>query len=191
VQTLEMIIDTQDEDNGEAFAQVQALLEPGIRRFVRRLIGSDDAVDDIVQEVFISLYRNLHRIRPIENVRPYAYGIARKRCYTELRRRRRSREDLPDLDQIEMLPDNASRPDEITHLLLLTLEVRDAINKLPEMQRQTLILFCEEDLSYVEIAQIMHTTVGTVKSRLHYAKQSLRGLMKPATLNAIEGELGL
>jgi len=173
----------------DTFAQVQALLEPDIRRFVRRLIGASDAVDDIVQDVFISLYRNLHRIQPIDNLRPYTFGIARKRCYSERRRWRRSREDLPDFEALEWLPDSASPPDEITHLLLLNLEVRGAIDRLPELQRQTLILYCEEELSYAAIAQVMNTTVGTVKSRIHYAKQALRGLLKPATLRAIEGEL--
>ncbi len=186
---MQALLSTVTQDNDQ-FAEIQALLEPGIRRFVRRLIGPSDAEDDILQDVFISLYRNMHRIQPIENLRPYTYGIARKRCYSELRRRRHNREELPDLAELEWVPDNGSLPDEITHLLLLTLEVREAINRLPELQRQTLILYCEEDLSYQEIAQVMHTTVGTVKSRIHYAKQALHGLLKPATLKAIEGELG-
>src|SRR5262249_17370884 len=106
-------------------------------------------------------------------------------------RHRRSRtEPMPDFETLEWLPDNGLQPDEITDLLLLSLEVRAAIDRLPELQRQALILYSAEDLSYAEIAQIMNPTVGTWKSRIHYAKRSLRGLLKPATLRAIETDYG-
>jgi RNA polymerase sigma-70 factor (ECF subfamily) len=191
VQTLAEQATVPTRETDDLFAELQARLEPQIRRFVRRLLSGsavESAEDDIVQDVFISLYRNLHRIQPIENIRPYTFGIARKRCYTELRRQRRSHTDSPSLEVFEMIPDASVPHDEATHLLMLSLEVREAIDRLPELQRQTLILYTEEELSYVEIAQAMNTTVGTVKSRIHYAKRALRGLLKPATLDAIEGE---
>jgi RNA polymerase sigma-70 factor (ECF subfamily) len=60
------------------------------------------------------------------------------------------------------------------------------MERLPELQRQILIMYSEENLSYQEIAEILETNVGTVKSRLHYAKRALRGMLRPATLEAIE-----
>jgi RNA polymerase sigma-70 factor, ECF subfamily len=179
----------------DAFQQLQEELEPQIRRFVRRLIGSSYAEDDIIQDTFIALYRNLDRIEPIEKLRPYLYGIARNRCYTELRQARRmesvSLDDEPELDFGEpsiVLADDASPPEDVTHWLLLHLEVQQAMSKLPELQRQVLVMYSEENLSYQEIAEIMNTSVGTIKSRIFYAKRALRSLLRLETLKALEME---
>jgi RNA polymerase sigma-70 factor (ECF subfamily) len=88
------------------------------------------------------------------------------------------------------LPDDAQPPDEAAHWLLLHLEVQEAIDRLPELHRQALILYAEENLSYSEIAEVMNTSVGTVKSRMHYAKRILRGLLRSETLSALEAEFG-
>jgi RNA polymerase sigma-70 factor (ECF subfamily) len=178
-----------------AFQQLQEELEPQMRRFVRRLIGSSDAEDDIIQDAFIALYSNLERIEPIHQLRPYLYGIVRNRCYTELRQARRFEavaiDDEPELDFSESsvtLADDGSPPDEVTHWLLLHLEVQQAMNKLPEIQRQVLLMYSEEGLSYQEIAEILNTSVGTVKSRMFYAKRALRSLLRIETLRALESE---
>jgi RNA polymerase sigma-70 factor (ECF subfamily) len=91
---------------------------------------------------------------------------------------------------LSALPDSGDEPEEVAHWLLIQLEVREAIDRLPEMQRQALILYSEEDLSYTEIAAVMETTVGTVKSRLFHAKQTLRRLLRPETLEALDGAFG-
>ena len=176
----------------DAFEQLQTRLESSIRRFIRRLIGTQDSEDDIVQSVFIALYYNMRHIDPVENLRPYVFRMVRNRCYDELRRQRRyeivSLDDEPRLS-FTSASDIDSQPEEAAHWLLLHLEVKEAIDRLPELQRQTLILFAEEDLSYAEIAMVMDTNIGTVKSRLHHAKKTLRRLLRPQTLQVLEAEL--
>jgi RNA polymerase sigma-70 factor (ECF subfamily) len=180
-------VQARDED---AFAELRAHIEPSVRRFVRRLTGGTDAEDDIVQDVFFALYRNLDRIDPIEKLRPYVFGIARRRAYDELRRRKYdtvSLDEEPDDDEPYLpIASDDTPPEEVTHWLLLQLEVQQAMEKLPELQRQVMIMYSEENLSYQEIADILETNVGTVKSRIHYAKRALRGMLRPATLEAIE-----
>ncbi|HLU09753.1 MAG TPA: RNA polymerase sigma factor [Oceanobacillus sp.] len=177
-----------------AFAELQQALEPPIRRFIRRLIGYHDAEDDIVQTVFISLYRNMHRIDPVENLRPYVYRMVRNRCYDELRSQGRyqkiSLDDEPAAMWVSFTAaqDEAPQSEDVAHWLLLHLEVREAMDRLPELQRQTLILYAEEEMSYGEIAEAMNCSIGTVKSRLFYAKKTLRQLMRPETLKALEAE---
>lgn len=190
------VLNQAQQGDHDAFAQIQLTLEPQIRRFVRRLTRDSDSVDDIVQDTFIALYRNLGRIDPIEHIRPYAFGIARRRCYDDMRRRGRvslfSYDEEPDFGDTFVSPilaDDAASPDEAAHWLLLSLEVQRAIDRLPEVQRQVLILYCEQDLTYEEIAEIMDAQVGTIKSRMHYAKRALRGLLRPEVLDAIELEL--
>jgi RNA polymerase sigma-70 factor (ECF subfamily) len=184
----------------EAFESLQGQLEPLIRRYVRRLIGPGDAEDDIVQDTFIALYKNLSRIDPVANLRPYIFRIARNRCYDELRRGRFDDLSLDDEQVIDEqgsvwvsytdFSSNGAQPDELTHWLLLNLEVQEAMERLPQNQRETLILFSEHDLSYAEIADIMHTSVGTVKSRLFYARKNLCGLLRPETLDHLKQEFG-
>lgn len=177
-----------------AFGELQEVLEPPIRRFVRRLIGYHDAEDDIVQTVFIALYRSMHRIDPVENLRPYVYRMARNRCYDELRSQGRFQKVSLDEEAAEMwvsftaAQDEMPHSEDVAHWLLLHLEVREAMDRLPEFQRQTLILYAEEEMSYAEIARAMNCSIGTVKSRLFYAKRTLRQLVRPETLEALEAE---
>ncbi len=178
----------------DAFEQLQLHFEGQIKRFVRRLIGISDLVDDVVQEVFIALYYNLHRINPIEQIRAYLFRIARNRCFDELRRSRPtvSLDDEPIQLWVSYTSSSnhyESQPEEVAHWLLLHLEVQEAIDKLPELQRDALILYSEGGLAYAEIAEVMECSIGTVKSRLFHAKQNLRHLIRPETLEMLERDL--
>lgn len=176
----------------EAFGALQLILEPEVRRFVWRLVGDSEA-DDVTQEVFVALFKNLEQIDPPAKLRPFVFRVARHRAYDALRRRGRyepvTLDDEPLMEWISLVNAEVGRPEEIAHWLLIHLEVQEAMNRLPELQRQTLILYAEEGLSYAEIADIMETTVGTVKSRLHYAKKTLRQLLRPETLKSLDEEL--
>lgn len=182
------------EGDYDAYESLHNRLENPIRRFVRRLIGDVAEVDDVVQDTLISLYTNMHRIDPPENLRPYVFRIARNRCYDTLRKQGRFNQESLDDDVVNMrvsfnAHQQTQKPEDVTHWLLLYLEVQEAIDLLPELQRQALILFSEESLSYAEIAEIMDVSLGTVKSRLFHAKRTLRRLLNPETLKAIEGQL--
>ena len=180
-------------DAYDAFDELHRRLQPVITRFVRRLIGGGDEVDDIVQDTFLALYTHMEHIEPPENLRPYLFRIARNRSYDTLRRQGR-RDDLSLDDEpvaVRVYFDMAgqqpgSKPEEAAHWILLSLEVQEAIEQLPENQRQALILYSEEHLSYAEIAEVMDVSVGTVKSRIFHAKKTLRGMVRPETLAAIQ-----
>ncbi len=164
-------------------------------RFTRRLVPSDEEAEDIVQETFMTLYLQLGKIHPPEKLRPFLYRVARNRCYDRLRRSGR-------FEQIEWDEDDAAPrvrvsfageiasadEDDAAHWLMLHLEVKAAIDSLPELQRQALLLYAEDELSYQEIADIMEVSIGTVKSRIFHAKRGLRRLLPRETLAAIEDE---
>lgn len=187
---VELLIAAQAGDV-DAFEDLQIILEPPLLRYVRRMTGAVGVEEDIVQEVFLSLYLNLRVIDPPENLRPYVFRMARNRCYDEFRRWGRQETVSLDDEPVQIwvsfhTQDDHARPDDLTHWMLLYLEVQEAIDSLPEVQRETLILFSEEHLSYAEIAEVMNTNIGTVKSRLFHAKQNLRRLLHPETIRAIE-----
>lgn len=179
----------------DAFNLLHDSLEPAVARFVRRLVGPGQEAEDIVQDTFIALYMNMERVQPLAKLRPYVFRIARNRCYDHLRRSGR-REQLSLDDEpvsVRVSFDQAERygtpPDEAAHWLLLHLEVQEAMANLPDNQREALILYSEEGLSYSEIAEVMDVSVGTIKSRIFHAKKNLRGLLKPETLHAIMDEV--
>lgn len=177
----------------EAYEDLQLLLEPDIRRFIRRMINDPFVVDDVLQNIFVAFYQNMHRIDPVENLRPYLFRIARNKCYDDLRRVQRRADMSLDEDPVQVRVSfteshRQPKPDDLAHWMLLHLEVRDAIDQLSDNQRETLLLFSEEGLSYAEIADIMDVSVGTVKSRLFYAKKNLRGYLRAETLAVLDDE---
>jgi RNA polymerase sigma-70 factor, ECF subfamily len=175
----------------DAFDQLHAALEPAVGRFVRRLIGPGQEAEDVVQDTFLALFVNLERVDPVEKLRPYVFRIARNRCYDRLRRNGRyeqlSLDDEPVSVRVsfDVAERSGTPPDEAAHWLLLHLEVQEAMELLPELQRQALILYSEEGLSYAEIAETMDVSLGTIKSRIFHAKRNLRALLRPETLQAI------
>ena len=181
--------------DAQSVRRLRAALEKPIRRFVYRLIGPGNW-DDIVQDAFVAVYINLERIEPPENLRPFLFRIVRNLCYDELRRRGRF-EPLPPDEGAEIRSgvrpppvDRRPAPDAQVERLLLRSELWSAIERLPELQRQSLLLYGEEEMSYAQIATATGTDIGTVKSRLYYARRNLMRLLPPQTLAALGVEKG-
>ncbi|MFN8530726.1 MAG: sigma-70 family RNA polymerase sigma factor [Anaerolineae bacterium] len=196
-----MLLEAARAGDYNAFEALHERLAPALNRFVRRLIGETGEVEDVVQDTLIAVYMHLPKLDPPEKLRPFMFRVARNRCYDILRHQGRWESVSTDLDEddpvgVRIAFDIAAAVDEMppedaTNWLLMMMEVKAAMERLPEMQRQALILYCEEDMSYAEIAETMGVNIGTVKSRLFHAKRGLRGLIPPRTLAAIENELGL
>ena len=177
--------------NRTAFDRLQATLDASVRRFVRRLVGISEAEDDIVQDAFLALYMNLERLESSEHLRPFLFRVVRNRCYDTLRRQGRFRYvplEAASQDSTvnpAFLTDRRKQPDEELHWKLLYSEVQKAIDRLPEIQRQAIILYCEENLTYAQIAEAMGADIGTVKSRIFYGRKNLRNLLNPEILEAL------
>ena len=178
-------------NNRTAFDRLQEILDASVRRFVRRLVGISEAENDIVQDAFLALYMNLERLESSEHLRPFLFRVVRNRCYDTLRRQGRFQFvplDVASEDSAvnpSFLTNRRQQPDEKLHWILLYSEVRKAIDRLPEIQRQAIILYCEENLTYAQIAKAMGTDIGTVKSRIFYGRKNLRKLLKPEILEAL------
>ncbi|GAB5494381.1 MAG: sigma-70 family RNA polymerase sigma factor [Phototrophicaceae bacterium] len=188
-----MLLEAAQSGDIDAYEELQILLEPDIRRFVKRKIYDPYTVDDVIQEVFLAFYQNMHRINPIENLRPYIFRIARNKCYDDLRKLERNHNVSLDDEPVRMRvsfteASNQPKPDDLTHWMLLHMEVQEAMAQLPDNQREVLVLYSEDQMTYAEIADIMDCSIGTVKSRLYYAKKNLRGLMNPETLSVLDDE---
>lgn len=174
------------EGDKDAFDLLQKQLEPALKRFIRRLIDNNEIADDIAQEAFLSLYMNLERIDPIENLKPYLFRIARNLCYDTLKRKGRYNftGDVSVLASGLNSQLARSEDEELSWKLILS-KVRQNFERLPEHLRQAMILYCDENMSYAQIAYSTNVSEGTVKSRIHYARRYLTSMLHPDDLEIL------
>ena len=139
------------------------------------LVHDEQASLDIVQETFINATRHLGGLREDAKFGSWLFGIAHQKC---LQRWRRQGREAAALEELAAAP--AESEDDPAELLVRA-EQEDAImkllNELPVAQRSVLLLHFIEGFSLEDIATVTGAALGTVKSRLHYAKKALKKLI--------------
>lgn len=150
------------------------------RRVYRTALGitSDaDAASDLLQDVFLRIYRFADRIDPTRPLEPWLYRVTANLAYTYLDRRKRWYRflfEVGDWFNRELGPG----PQKQVEIEEEAASVRKAVAALPLEQRTVVVLFYMNDLAVDDIAQILNIPRGTVKSRLYYARKSLRGRLQ-------------
>jgi RNA polymerase sigma-70 factor (ECF subfamily) len=154
--------------DGEAFRTLVELYDRRLLYFIRRVLDETEESSDVLQEVWLRVHRNLRKLRSPCAFRVWLYRIAHDQTISALRRSRRAipLEDPP-LDEVPdvNLPDSIFDAADLVHTALRSLSVD---------HRRVLTLRFLEDMSIEEIAHVLECSTGTVKSRLHYAKDALR-----------------
>jgi RNA polymerase sigma-70 factor (ECF subfamily) len=155
---------------GEIFERYQHL----VYRFARAMTGSPDAAEDVTQEVFVVLIRELHRYRPERAMlSTYLYGIARNVSRDRLRRDRRL---LAFLARGVMLTAGVQPDDPFANVASaeVGIEVRRALARMPVKHREVVILCDLHGLSYAEVGTVLRITTAAVRARLHRGRHLLR-----------------
>jgi RNA polymerase sigma factor (sigma-70 family) len=132
-----------------------------------RMLGQRQDAEDVAQETFVRVLKNLHRWDAERDFEPWLFAIAGNRCRTALstRKRRPAAETLP--EQVsDGLPDMQAARNLAEEVTLALAGIRDDY-------RQAFVLFHENELSYGEIAQAMSVPLGTVKTWVHRARREL------------------
>jgi RNA polymerase sigma-70 factor (ECF subfamily) len=170
-----------------AFREIVNRYQTRLVNFVYRTIGDREKAEDLVQDVFIRVDRHLHGFDRTKRFATWIYTIAANLAKNELRNR--SRDPLLLLrgmktiwrgEEFPLEPeDTSSRPDDLFRRRHLCALVEEATARLSAHHRQVFVLRDVEGKSYEEIAEITGTKVGTVKSRLSRARQSLADIIKP------------
>lgn len=140
------------------------------------ITGDPDAAADLVQDVFLRLYRFAERIDPQRPLEPWLYRMTVNLSYTWMKRYRRWLRPLEDL--AEWLTGSKPSPHDYAEMQDDWDRVQHAVSKLPFQQRVVIVLYYLNDLSLQDIADILEVPVGTVKSRLHYGRQALRKILE-------------
>jgi RNA polymerase sigma-70 factor (ECF subfamily) len=145
-----------------------------------QLLGDPDQARDVAQEAMLRLFGRLDRLDPDRPVRPWLFRVVRNRVNDLWRRRqvRRSQSlEGPAGDLAAQLRDPAGNPEENARRRELRRHLWQALADLPAAKKEILVLRDFHDLSYAEIADTLKVPTGTVMSRLHEARRTLREVM--------------
>ena len=146
---------------------------PRLLRYASRMLAgwgdSADAARDVVQETWVGAVRGLRGLRDPAQFPAWIYGIVTRKCADAIRaetRRRRLDAEVAAGDAGEPMPSLTSPERQI--------DLGNAIRSLPPIHRAVVHLFYREDLSVEEIASVLGVPAGTVKSRLHHAREEIK-----------------
>jgi RNA polymerase sigma factor (sigma-70 family) len=155
-------------DSQEAIGEIYVALGATVRGYLQSLVGHNDA-DDVLQRVFYEVWRHNGRYDPSRSLTAWVLGIARKRAIDHLRRRRHIAATLDDLEDVV-----GEDGRELAERYVRAHEVRDALTRLPDEQREVLVLAYFGCFTQSEIATHLEVPLGTVKAR------AFRGLRRLA-----------
>ena len=153
--------------DGAAFAELVGRYQPRLRYYLRKMLAGTDRAEDVYQDVWCDVFRALPRLANPGAFRAWLYRIARDRALRLLRRRRPPHRPLDTVEVIDDADEDELTAEDVAH-------VHAALDELAPEHREAVVLRYVEGMSYEEIARVAGCQLGTVRSRLHYAKRALR-----------------
>lgn len=153
------------------FKRELAAIIPDLRAFSRSLCNNAALADDVAQEAMLKAWKARNRFQAGTNLKAWCFTILRNHFYSEKRRSWRSQPLDPEVAEATLIAsDDASQNIEL-------LAVRNALEQLPDDQREALVLVGAGGMPYEEAAGICGCAVGTIKSRVSRARKSLEALL--------------
>ncbi len=182
------IIEAYRAGRPDAFDELVAGYEATVHRLLAQLNVSSADIEDLTQEVFLRVFRNLHRFRGQSSFYTWLYRITVNVFFDHNKKRKRADARLSRLqnaliDVSEMRPDSDD-PFRATYDAITHQTFSDAIATLPELFRDVVAMREVDDLSYEEIASATGISIGTVRSRLSRARARLKELLRPNLIDA-------
>lgn len=155
----------------QAFAHLVQQQSPRLYAIIRRIVYRHEDADDVLQNTFIKVWKNIGSFRGDSKLSTWLYTIATNEALSHIRKEKRQRKLPLETDEYDLSALLKSDPyfngDE------LVVELMEAIDKLPEKQKLTFELRYFEELPYNEISEITGTSVGALKANYHHATKKL------------------
>jgi RNA polymerase sigma-70 factor (ECF subfamily) len=175
-----------------AFERLVRNHEQSVFRLMFRMLGNREEAEDASQEAFLSLHRHGRRFRREARFSTFLYRVAANAALNRRRSLGRARRRTQELALHQAagadLPATPRNPEDAAQGGEVQLQVQTALDELPEDLRVAVVLYDIEGQSYKEIAEILEIPEGTVKSRIHRARQGLRELLHPLVETPLPGE---
>jgi RNA polymerase sigma factor (sigma-70 family) len=159
--------------DSDAFGTLVERYEPKLLRYGKKFLRAEEDIQDIVQDIFISAYRNIQSFDTKQRFSPWIYRIAHNAFANALRKKSRLPFFTIDFDTLLAHPHSTDMPERDSHEREMRELVEKGMETLAPKYREILILFYEEELSYKEIADVLQLPLGTVGVRVRRAKEAL------------------
>jgi RNA polymerase sigma-70 factor (ECF subfamily) len=160
----------------QAATELIARFERPLLYYLRQLVNSEADAWDLYQETWLAVFRTLNALVDARAFPAFLYRVAHNHARAHIRKRRLIEESVANMDDDR----TASTPD-VEFTTEDAAVVHAALGRLSAAHSEALTLFFLQDLSMPEISIVLDVPVGTVKSRLHHAKRSLRELLEKGT----------
>jgi RNA polymerase sigma-70 factor (ECF subfamily) len=155
-----------------AFEELFEMYQPRLKYYLRRLDSGSANIDDTLQDIWLTVFRKIRKLKDAKVFTVWLYRIARNKVYDEFR----NKERLTRLPEEVDIPVSGS--DEPVFDANDAEKLHAALNELEPIHREVITLSFIEQMSYQSIADIVGCSIGTVRSRIFYAKKSLREEME-------------
>lgn len=165
---LEIIVLRCQNGDTDAFEELFERYQPRLKYYIRRLDATGTNTDDTLQDIWLTVLRRIHKLKNAQSFPIWLYRIARSKVYGRFRQKQK----FVRLPEEEHLPE----PGEDEHVFSAddAERLHKALNNIQPHHREVITLCFLEQWSYQAIAEIVGCSLGTVKSRIYYAKESLR-----------------
>nr|WP_275444859.1 RNA polymerase sigma factor SigW [Paenibacillus sp. ACRRX] len=163
-----------------AFAEIVELYKDKIFHLAYRMLSNRHEAEDVVQDTFLRVYRNLDRYDENQKFSTWIYRIGTNLCIDRLRKRKPSysldaeMNDQEGVDGYSMIPSDDRTPE--TYLLVSETQrmIHEAIDSLPAKYKSVMVLRYLQDMSLQEISDVLNMPVTTIKTRVHRGREFLR-----------------
>ena len=162
--------------DAEAWRQLVRHWERRLLYYLRRLLDNERDAWDVLQQVWLEVFRNLGSLRQPRALRPWLYRISHRRAITHRRCAGRA-EGIASQGDMEVDQVPAAQDESDLWRVETAEQIHHALGQLSLTHREVLTLFFLEEMPIEEIAEAIQVPVGTVKSRLYYARQALRQVL--------------
>jgi RNA polymerase sigma-70 factor (ECF subfamily) len=159
--------------NQHAFNMLAYNWQQPLFNFCLRYIGDTDSAKDIVQTVLVKIYQKLRTLDDHSKFSSWIYSITRNLCFDEIKRKKHESIDKQALE----IEDTNNYENEINKNDVANV-LKCALQKIPEDQREVIILKTYHDLKFIEIAEILGISINTVKSRMYHGLRALKPYVK-------------
>lgn len=163
----------------DAFEEIIKLYQQKVCSTIFYMVKNENIVEDLAQEVFIKVYKNISKFNEESSLYTWIYKITMNTCIDQIKKEKKityiSTYVETDEGDLEMqLEDEKQRVDEILENKIRKESLRKAIKSLPAEQRALIVLRDVRQFKYMEIAEILKLNLGTVKSKISRARQALK-----------------
>lgn len=165
------LVERAQRGDREAFQELAFAISDRLFAVAHRILRDFDAAGDALQVSLLRIWRDLPSLRDPDRIEAWAYRALVRACHDQLRRERRAAPDL------RLLTVEATSPDPAANVTDRE-QLERAFGRLNADQRAVIVLQYYRDLTLPEIAEVLQVPIGTVRSRIHYAKRVLRAAIE-------------